>query len=399
MPGELGCGTFGAYAYEFIDFLEKSGQKYWQILPITPAGKGNSPYDCMSFFAGNINFIDLEFLIIDNLLAKDDLNINKSLSLKKAYKNFEICDEYLEFIENNKYWLNDYANFYENSGFVKFCQYIFHKQFFALKKYANNKGIKIIGDVPIYASENSVDLKLYPGEFLLDDTGKPKLLAGVPPDYFSDDGQLWGNPVYNWDYSGANSYKFHISRINKALLMFDLIRLDHFRAFADFWAIEKGSETAKDGVWIDGPGYDFIKLLKGAPIIAEDLGELSLRARELTKQSGFKAMKVMQFGTDKKSDHHINNHIKNAAVYSGTHDNEPLVDFLGDSSAVYNFIDYTMSSICDICIIPMQDYLLLGHEARMNIPGTASGNWKFMLAAVPHHLSEKIFNITKKNLR
>lgn len=399
MPGDLGCGTFGKYAYEFIDFLEKSGQHYWQILPITPPGKGDSPYDCMSFFAGNINLIDLKFLIKDNLINKNDLCENKLLVLTKAYANFKICGEYLEFIHNNKYWLDDYSNFYENSGFIRFCQYIFHKQFFDLKKYANNKGIKIIGDIPIYASEYSIDLKLYPGEFMLDSDGRPKLLAGVPPDYFSEEGQLWGNPLYNWDYSRANSYKFHMDRINKALLMFDIIRLDHFRAFADFWAIAKGSKTAKEGAWIDGPGYDFIKLFKGASIIVEDLGQLSESAIKLTRKSEFMSMKVMQFGTDKKSDHHINNHIKNAIVYSGTHDNTTLVDFLGDSSKVYDFIDYTMSSICDICIIPMQDYLLLGKEARMNIPGKATCNWNFMLDAVPHHLSEKIFNITKKNLR
>lgn len=376
-----------------------SGQKYLQILPITPAGKGNSPYDCMSFFAGNINFIDLEFLIRDNLINKNDLGYNRLLVLKKAYRTFKICDEYLNFVENNKYWLDDYSNFYENSGFVRFCQYIFHKQFFDFRKYANNNGIKIIGDIPIYASENSVDLKLYPNEFLIDDKGKPKLLAGVPPDYFSKDGQFWGNPLYNWEYSKSNSYTFHKNRINKALSMFDIIRLDHFRAFADFWAIDSGSESAKEGVWLDGPGYDFIKLFKGSPIIAEDLGKLSQSAIQLTSESGFMSMKVMQFGNDVKSSHHINNHIKNAVVYSGTHDNQTLVEFLGDESKVYDFIDNTMSSICDICIIPMQDYLLLGKNHRMNIPGEAFGNWKFALDHIPYELSEKIFTLTKKNLR
>lgn len=353
----------------------------------------------MSFFAGNINFIDLEFLIRDNLINKDDLLSDKLLSLKKAYENFEICDEYLKFLDINKYWLNDYSNLYTNPEFVKFYQYIFHKQFSDLKKYANSKGVKIIGDIPIYASKNSADLKLYPNEFLLDNDGNPRLLAGVPPDYFSSGGQLWGNPLYNWDYSSSNFYKFHTDRIYKALSMFDIIRLDHFRAFADFWAIESGSRDAREGTWLDGPGDDFIKLFKGHPIIAEDLGELSDKAIKLTLSSGFMSMKVMQFGTDKSSAHHINNHIKNAAVYSGTHDNTTLADFLGDSSGVYDFIDYTMSSICDICIIPMQDYLLLGSDARMNIPGESQGNWNFMLEAVPHHLSERIFSITKKNLR
>lgn len=452
LPGDYGIGTFGKSAYDFVDFLKNNEQSYWQILPLCPTSQGgsNSPYQSESTFAGNPIFIDLEALQKDGFLKSEDLQNAKLKNTKrvdyhavyssrekifsKVYEAFLKNEpkDFSDFCKEQKYWLQDYALFMaikkenknkpitnwepklRNRGketlkewqkklkdqilYYKMLQYFFFKQWQELKNYANKNGVKIIGDIPIYVSLESADVWANPKNFMLSSKLKPTAVAGCPPDKFSVNGQLWGNPVYDWDALKKDKYDWWIKRIGHSLKMYDAIRIDHFRGFDSFYCIPYTSKTAKVGTWLKGPGMDLIneikKNFKDAKIIAEDLGFLTESVRELLASSGYAGMKVLQFafsGADGK-DYLPHNYKKNSVVYTGTHDNDTILGYLKFAKAEEinyakrylrtegleeGFIVAALSSVCDLAIIPMQDVLGLDYTARMNIPSTVSGNWEW----------------------
>ncbi len=471
LPGEYGIGTFGKEAYKFVDFLKKSKQKYWQVLPLGETGCGNSPYSSYSTFALNPYFIDLDEIIDEGLLTKDDcecletnekcvdyerLDKYKLDVLRTAYKNAdaEVLSLSEEFEKENS-WLHNYAlymalkeefdmlpwnewqdnirlknketvAYYENLlsdkiRFYVFVQYIAFSQWNRLKKYANDNGIKIIGDLPIYVAMDSADVWAETENFAFDKNYKPLDVAGVPPDYFSEEGQLWGNPLYDWDKMKEDGYGWWIRRIDGANKLFDIIRIDHFRGLSAYWAVPSDEKTAKNGEWRKGPGIDFINRMKGwfggINIIAEDLGILDDDVRELLKQSGFPGMKVLEFAFDssRNSDYLPHKYDRNCVCYCGTHDNATLKEWLteGDkeetdfakeyfriddnSNFNYGIIFGGMASVADLFVAQMQDYLELGGESRTNIPGKAFGNWKWRMEkqACTDELAEKIAKITE----
>lgn len=452
LPGDYGIGTLGKSAYDFVDFLKNNEQSYWQILPLCPTTNfaGNSPYQSESTFAGNPIFIDPEMLKKDGYLTAEDLDELLQKNTKrvdytavyksrhnlflKVYKAFlkNKPQDFAEFCEEQKYWLQDYALFMaikseiknkpitnwqsqvrdrEKSAlkelqtklkaeilYYKMLQYFFFKQWSALKNYANKNGISIIGDIPIYVSLESADVWANPKNFMLSSKLKPTCVAGCPPDKFSVNGQLWGNPVYDWEYSKKDGYSWWLKRIGHCLKMYDAIRIDHFRGFDSFYCVPYNSKTAKVGTWLKGPGMDLINKIKenfkDAKIIAEDLGFLTDSVREMLKDSGYYGMKVLQFafsGSEGK-DYLPHNYSKNSVVYTGTHDNDTLLGYIKFAKA--EEINYAkrylrtenleegimaaaLSSTPNLAIIPMQDILGLGYTARMNIPSTASGNWEW----------------------
>ena len=466
LPSPYGIGTLGKAAYEFADFLKEAGHKYWQVLPVGPTSIGDSPYQSFSSFAGNPYMIDLDMLEEEGLLKKEEyenadfgghplyvdygkMYENRFDVLKKAYERFDIAnDDYVDFCVDNAYWLDDYAVFMtakkafgsENSwaqwkdrdmrdhrpiairafsavhareiGFYKFMQYMFFKQWKALKEYVNDLGIKFIGDAPIYVALDSADAWGKRELFKFDDSGvKPTFVAGCPPDYFSEDGQLWGNPLYDWDKIKKTGYKWWIDRLSNMAKIFDMIRIDHFRGFEAYYAIPYGDENARGGHWKKGPDMDFINAVKGAmgdfPIIAEDLGLITDEVRLMLDNSGYPGMKVLQFAFSGGSDNAYlpHNHVKNCVVYSGTHDNDTLLGWFeaaGDEEKQY-FMDYTgaedksdvldvtlralYSSVADLCVVTMQDLLSSGSEFRMNTPSTLGNNWKFR---APKDYEEKV---------
>nr|MCR5388971.1 4-alpha-glucanotransferase [Lachnospiraceae bacterium] len=381
LPSNYGIGTMGKAAYEFIDFLKKSGQTYWQILPVGPVSCGDSPYQSFSSFAGNPYYIDLDFLISDGLLKRKDvaavnwgeketlvdyaaLYENRFEILKKAYnKGFTRDREKVEaFCAEKQSWIYDYALFMalkrhfdmkpwskwpedlrlrkpaalekyrekleSEVNFFIYIQYLFYLQWSALKGYAGENGIKIIGDMPIYVAYDSADCWAEPNWFYLDEENVPVEVAGVPPDYFNENGQLWGNPLYRWDALRRDGYGWWIRRIGAAFELFDVVRLDHFRGFDSYWAVAFGEATAKKGRWVKGPGFDFVYAVKnwfyGKDFIAEDLGILTDDVRELLESSGFPGMKVMEFSLDEgNKDGLPYNFSYNTVCYSGTHDNSP----------------------------------------------------------------------------
>ncbi|MDO4197974.1 MAG: 4-alpha-glucanotransferase [Erysipelotrichaceae bacterium] len=454
LPGKTGIGTLGKEAYEFVDFLKAAGQTYWQVLPVGPTSYGDSPYQSFSTFAGNPYFIDFDLLSEEGLLKKEEyedidwgdkedridygkIYENRYIVLRKAYERFDIKNkEYIKFIKNNK-WVDDYALFmslknnhegkcflewekeyihrdkkkideYINNNdkdisFYRFIQYCFFKQWFELKKYANDKGIKIIGDCPIYVALDSVDVWSDPKLFLVDEDLKPSLVAGCPPDAFSDDGQLWGNPLYDWEYHDKTGYKWWIKRIDYALKMYDTLRIDHFIGFSSYYAIEYGRENGRIGKRYKGPGMKLFKAVKkaipDASIIAEDLGVLDDDVRKLLKDCGFPGMKILMFAFgDRNPDNEYlpHNMIRNCVTYIGTHDNEPIMayremldkktysyakKYIGcksDKNFNRDMIRTLESMVSDLCIIQAQDILGLGMEARMNLP-SATGNWQWRL--------------------
>jgi len=470
LPGRFGIGDLGAAAYEFVDFLEETGQSLWQALPLGPTGYGDSPYSCFSAFAGNPLLINLESLVAEGLLDQSEIDKApefppsrvdygrvidcKYALLKKAHANFveigsdEMKDEYLAFIGQAGWWLEDYATyraikdaheghewtkwapflrdrednamhyFRENHAVEitaqKFYQYLFFKQWLSLARYANSRGVRIIGDAPIFVAHDSADVWANRRLFHLDDEGAPSLVAGVPPDYFSQTGQLWGNPIYRWDVMKENGYKWWIERLRQTLTMVDILRLDHFRGFEKYWAVPAGETTAVNGRWEEGPGEDFFNQVKKAfngidlPIIAEDLGYITPEVIALRDQFGFPGMQVLQFafGTDPQADaYKPYNYVKNSVVYTGTHDNDTTIGwftsegaglstrshdevgserdlalkYLGTDGREINwdFIRLALSSVADTAIIPLQDALGLGSEARMNVPARESGNWNW----------------------
>lgn len=474
IPSKYGIGTFSKQAYEFVDFLEKAGQKLWQILPLGPTGYGDSPYQSFSTFAGNPYYIDLETLIEEGLLTKEDceeydFGKNKKYVdyekiynsrfrvLRKAYENSNIEEDnnFKKFTKKNAYWLEDYALFMAvknaNGGtsfleweediklrkpeameeerkknadeilFFKFQQYEFSKQWLALKKYANKKGIEIIGDIPIYVALDSADTWANPELFQLDATCTPVGVAGCPPDAFSKTGQLWGNPLYKWDYHKKTGYAWWMKRIAYCYELYDIVRIDHFRGFDEYYFIPYGDKTAEFGHWEKGPGYSIFAAMKKElgekKVIAEDLGFLTESVMKLVEKCGYPGMKILQFAFDSReeSDYLPHNYVRNCVVYTGTHDNDTTVGWFevlnkkdkafakrylhitSEEEVEWEFIRAALASVADTAIIPMQDYLGLGAEARINIPSTLGENWKWRMGGkdCTKKLAEKIYKLSK----
>lgn len=469
LPSPYGIGTMGKSAYDFVDFLKKSGQKCWQILPIGPTSYGDSPYQSFSVNAGNPYFIDLDLLCRDGLLQKSDyININwgdtpekvdyellyknRLNVLKIAFNNFKSREQsaFNEFLQKNEKWISNYALFmsikYANDqkawydwedGLKKrvphslwefkeshteevllweFIQFKFFEQWNALKKYANENNIEIIGDIPIYVAYDSVEVWVYPDLFKLDENISPISVAGCPPDAFSKTGQLWGNPLYNWERHKECGYNWWIDRIKTSLTLYDIVRIDHFRGFAGYYSIPYGDKTAKNGVWENGPGMDLFNTLKAElgnlPIIAEDLGYLTEDVYKLLEETNFPGMKVLEFAFDSDSDNTYlpHNHTQNSVVYVGTHDNNTInswietVDdstlkkckaYIGDDGNLANRLICTaLASVSDIAIIQMQDYLGLDDSARMNTPSVLGGNWQWRMRTdmITDELAQKIYS-------
>jgi len=469
LPGNTGIGTLGKEAYDFVDFLKNAGQIYWQVLPLCPTSYGDSPYQSFSTFAGNPYFIDLDFLCDDGLLKESDysgidwganpekidfqkISQNRYSVLKNAYASFDKNNsDYKIFCNENAYWLDDFALYMAikdvNNGnpwnkwdvdiklrkktvisslkkqlseeieFYKTIQYFFFIQWNKLKAYANTNGIKIIGDIPIYVAGDSADVWANPNQFLLDKNCNLTEVAGCPPDAFSDEGQLWGNPLYNWDYMKKDGYTWWKKRIEHLCNMCDVIRIDHFRGFESYYCIPADSDTAKIGEWRKGPGIEFFreieKDLGKKNIIAEDLGFLTPAVKKMLKQSKYPGMKVLQFAfdTDEENDYLLHNFSKNSVAYAGTHDNDTIIGFMTKTAPRktrkrakeylrltrregYNwgFMKAVWSSNSDTAIVTMQDLLGLGNEARMNFPSTVKDNWQWraMPSYITCELTEKI---------
>ena len=449
LPSPYGIGTLGKAAYDFVDFLEKAGQKNWQVLPLNPTGYGDSPYQSCSTFAGNPYFIDLERLVERGYITREEIESlhwgedasmvdygalyhNRDKILRLAFSRFQVKETYVSFLRSNGDWLWDYSLYMalkashngapwylwedplkrrdadalwqarqelkEEIEYYCFCQYLFHRQWKKLKSYAKDKGISIIGDVPIYVPLDSVEVWVDPDMFCLDASLNPEAVAGVPPDAFSDDGQLWGNPLYRWEAHEQDHFAWWIRRLKAASKQYDVIRLDHFRGFEAFWRVPYGAQTAKDGQWIKGPGTRFMKAIQKAlpdtRFIAEDLGVITPEVEQMKAQAGFPGMAVLEFAFDSRtpSVYLPHKHIPNAVCYVGTHDNATIDrwfrDLSPDSQAyaaeymafsekeglVWGTIRTALSSICNLSILQMQD--ILGVEGRMNTPGTfGTPNW------------------------
>ncbi len=452
LPSKYGIGSLGKEAYAFVDFLKSAGQKIWQILPIGPTSYGDSPYQALSAFAFNPYFIDLEELVKDKLLSIEDLptpietkRVNYGALfneryhiLHKAYKNKNLLnEEFQKFVNEENYWLHDYAMYMvlkeeqENRSWNtwyddfkyrreeslnwlsnqyaerieewKFYQFLFYKQWMKLKKYANRKGIEIMGDMPIYCAYDSSDVWANPKMFQLDNRLNPTRVAGCPPDAFSADGQLWGNPLYAYDRMKEDGYSWWIKRVKHSLKVFDILRIDHFRGFAGYYSIPFGDTTAKNGYWVEGPGYELFKAIEkvcpNAKIVAENLGYLTPDVHKLLKDCKYPGMNIFQFelGDYTKKAPIYKKYPENNLFYSGTHDNQLLESFyhqldkkgkaMVDKICNIKFtdrpslkiIEYCMKNNAKYCIIPIQDYLgLSDSDGRMNIPSTASGNWSYI---------------------
>ncbi len=472
LPGAYGVGTMGKEAYGFVDFLKRAGQSYWQILPLTPTGYGDSPYQSCSTFAGNHYLIDLTTLVEEGLLNKEELeNIawyrredktdygllynNRLKVLRLAYARFQGGADFDTFCAESSDWLPDFALFMalkdrfggkpwyswekelkfrdpdaiwkirnelkEELRFYYFVQYLFNKQWTALHAYAAQQGIKIIGDVPIYVPRDSVDVWSNPELFQLDENLDPVAVAGCPPDAFSDDGQLWGNPLYRWDLLKEDGYSWWLRRLAAAGKLYDVVRMDHFRGFEAYWAVPFGDENAKGGKWVKGPAMDFINAVKqGLPaldLIAEDLGFLTQEVLDLRDASGFPGMKVLEFAFDSRepSDYLPHTYIQNTVCYTGTHDNMTMRQWFETATAdavayateymnltekeglVWGTIRTAMASVSNLCVIQLQDYLNLGGEARMNFPGTMSDSnwtWRAKDGMINEELAKKVLNLT-----
>ena len=428
LPSPYGIGSFSKEAYEFVDFLKRAGQKYWQVLPLGPTSYGDSPYQSFSAFAGNPYFIDLDTLIEEGLLKKsevtgvswgdDPVYVDYGLLYQKRYKvlkkafarsKLDGTPEYKAFCAEHKYWLPGYSAFMAKKEdyppeFWAFCQYHFFKQWQKLKAYANNLGIEIIGDIPIYVALDSADVQDNPKLFLLDKKGEPESVAGVPPDMFSADGQLWGNPLYDWERMEKDDFAWWKKRMGHSIKLYDIIRIDHFIGIVNYFSIPAGSTSAKPGVWKPGPGEKLINAINsamdGKKIIAEDLGEVSPAVIRLRDKAGYPGMKPMiyAFSTDGNHPYLPSSFTKNLVVYAGTHDNEPLAGYFNrckrrekqfarkylnvkrNADITWGIIRAGYASCADVAVFQIQDYLELGDEARINTPSTLGGlNWRWRL--------------------
>ena len=474
LPSDYGIGCFSKEAYEFVDQLKAGGQKNWQILPLGPTGYGDSPYQSFSTFAGNLYFIDLETVIKEGVLTRDECDacdcgdnaefidyekiyFSRFKILRKAFERFVPDEEFETFAEENKAWLEDYALYMaiknslggiswsqwpaelkrrvpeameekkkeleEEIQFIRFQQYEFTKQWTRLKKYANDQGIRIIGDIPIYVAFDSADAWANPQLFQFDEECTPIAVAGCPPDAFAATGQLWGNPLYDWEYHEKTGFAWWIQRLEYCYKLYDVVRVDHFRGFDEYYAIPYGDKTAENGKWRKGPGLELFKAVKKAmgemSIIAEDLGYLTDSVRQLVKDTGYPGMKVLQFAFDSReeSDYLPHNYEHNCVVYTGTHDNNTILGWLDEMAPEdrllaeryldnrytrkedmpWDFIRLAMASVADLAITPIQEFLCLGGEARINRPSTLGTNWKWRLlkGQITHEVTGKMYDMTK----
>jgi len=475
LPGSFGIGDFGDQARAFVDFLRASSQGLWQVLPLGPTGYGNSPYQSLSAFAGNTLLIDPDQLIAAGLLAAKDVVAPhfpedrvefesvrqfKEELLGKAYDNFkrepapELWAEFDSFCRASAWWLDDYALYRalknEQGGSAwtswgrelsqrepaaletaraelrdqiaaqKFFQFLFFRQWQALRDYCRARDVRIIGDLPIFVAHDSADVWINREYFKLDESGQPTAVAGVPPDYFSETGQLWGNPVYDWEYTSSAGFRWWIDRVRFALEQFDLLRVDHFRGFAAGWEVPAGDPTAQNGQWISAPGKELFTALTrelgDLPIIAENLGVITPDVEDLRSEFGFPGMRVLQFafGSDAANVHLPHNYTRDVTVYTGTHDNDTTagwfagvnqserdfcLKYLGSEGRGihWDFIRAALASVADIAIIPLQDVLGLGNEARMNLPASQSGNWMWRLrsAAINNEAAGSLKELTE----
>lgn len=476
LPSKYGIGSLGSEAYEFVKFLVKSGQRLWQILPLGPTGYGDSPYQCFSAFAGNPLLIDIDRLVERRLLSRSDIpkeefddgfvDYGKVINFKygvfrKAFEKFKRDNSYLKnsfqiFQKDNSWWLEDFSLFMaikshyggkswlewdtdikfrkadairyykdklkDEIEFHKFLQFIFFDDWMELKSFANRNGVEIIGDIPIFVAMDSADTWSNTDIFMFDDNLTPTKVAGVPPDYFSATGQLWGNPLYDWDKLKATNYAWWVERVRMSLKMYDYIRIDHFRGFAGYWAVPYGSETAVNGRWEKAYGDELFTVItenlgKNLPIIAEDLGVITPDVVELRDKFGFPGMKVLQFAFNnwQDNDYLPHNYNVNSVVYTGTHDNETTVGWFktlsdddksyvmkyigvkSDKEIHWGMIKLAISSSAVFSIIPMQDVLGLGSEARMNRPGVAYGNWSWRVRKeqITKKISERLYELSR----
>ncbi|MBR6308711.1 MAG: 4-alpha-glucanotransferase [Lachnospiraceae bacterium] len=480
LPSKYGIGTFSKEAYEFVDFLKAAGQSLWQILPLGPTGYGDSPYQSFSTFAGNPYFIDVDEFVKEGYVTEadckkyackdtayvdyEDMYKKRFKLLRKAFENSNVkaLKAYKNFVKDNEFWLDDYALFMaikdEKGGiawteweedlklrkakaldsakkrlageidFYKFQQFYFNKQWKALKKYANDSGVEIVGDIPIYVAFDSADVWASPKLFDLNEENIPNAVAGCPPDPFAPTGQLWGNPLYRWDVHRESGYAWWIKRIAYCFDLYDVVRIDHFRGFDAFYAIPFTDKTAENGKWRKGPGYDLFKAINNAlgekQIIAEDLGFLTDSVRRLVKRTGYPGMKIMQFafGSGAGNEYLPHNLSSNSVIYTGTHDNETVrgwyermlkddkkcaeyVRFYAreeDSEKMaWALIELCYKSVCDTVIIPMQDFLNIGAEGRINTPAVLGGNWQWRMkkSACTKKLAKEIDKLRKLCLR
>lgn len=473
LPSKYGIGSFGKPAYEFVDFLDATGQKCWQVLPLNPTSYGDSPYQSPASAAGNPYFIDLEILAKEGLLTKEDLLSNRNNSknidygwlfntryavLRLAHSRFSPTAEYKKFVKANSAWVEDYALFMALKVNYNYCQwtlwsdehrdytkavthkaefegemsfwlwvqYEFAKQWQNVVKYAHSKGIKIIGDMPIYVAHDSMDVWGSPEQFLLDENYNPTVVAGCPPDGYSPDGQLWGNPIYNWDLMKEQGFTWWIKRIGAAFKLYDILRIDHFRGFAGYYNIPYGDSTAKNGKWDSAPGIELFDTIAEkypkSKIIAEDLGFITEDVRELLVHTGFPGMKMIQFGVYDDDNEYMPRMYTtpNCVVYSSSHDSDCTYSWLKTlpkdakkrldkecprntaQCRTYDVIEMAFNSIGNLAVIPMQDYLELSNEeGRMNTPSTAAGNWTWRIS--PRYntasLRKKILALTTRTHR
>ncbi len=478
LPGPFGIGDLGPEAYAFADFLKTTSQSQWQVLPLGPTGYGDSPYACYSAFAGNTLLVSPEQLLAQGLIAKDDLASHPEFSdervdfeavhkykdsiLQQAFASFRRDSNekpgatFAEFCRRHVSWLDDYALFRalkdahggaawnewepalarrapaplesvrkelgQEIEAQKFYQFLFFSQWFALKHYCNERGIKLIGDIPIFVAHDSADVWTNPEQFKLNEDGTPVVVAGVPPDYFSATGQLWGNPLYNWDRMRADGFSWWIERVRATLETFDIARIDHFRGFAACWEIPGGDKTAERGCWVEAPGRELFQAIRAAlgqlPIIAEDLGVITPDVEALRDDFDFPGMRILQFGfsSDTRNIDLPHNYHKNVVVYTGTHDNDTAVGWFSSVAGAgstrdaqqiererefcvkylntegkeinWDFIRAILASVANTAVVPLQDVLGLGTDARMNLPNSTEGNWSWRLR--PNTLKEEV---------
>ncbi|HUS10479.1 MAG TPA: 4-alpha-glucanotransferase [Pyrinomonadaceae bacterium] len=487
LPGPFGIGDLGPEAFAFADFLEAAGQSIWQMLPLGPTGYGDSPYACYSAFAGNTLLISLEELVTVGLLSENELanapqfssdrvdfaavHAYKDSILRSAFVAFkrdtdqELTARFVQFCGQHASWLEDYALFRalkdEHGGIAwtgwppdlvtrqpaaiqdakhrlsdeieaqKFYQFLFFRQWFALKSYCNDRGIQLVGDVPIFVAHDSADVWTNPDQFKLDEAGNPVVVAGVPPDYFSTTGQLWGNPLYEWERMRLDGFRWWINRVRATLEIFDIARIDHFRGFAACWEIPGGDKTAERGQWVEAPGRELFTAIKNAlgqvPIIAEDLGVITPDVESLRDDFGFPGMRIVQFAfsSDTNNIDLPHNYHQNVVVYTGTHDNDTAVGWFSSNAGEgstrdaqqierekefclkyfntaakeihWDFIRAALASVANTAIVPLQDVLGLGTEGRMNLPNSTAGNWswRFKAGALTSEIAARLKQLTE----